>query len=304
MIHNVIIIGSGPAGLTAGIYTSRSKLNPLLIEGNQPGGQLVTSSDVQNWPGIKKTNGFELMNNIKEHAKACGCEFLSDNVERVDFSSAPYKIFTQSGKELQAESVIIATGASYRKLRIPGEQEYWSKGVSVCATCDGPFFKNKKIVVVGGGNTAVEEAHYLSNIASSVTILQNLEELTATDPLKDKVLASDKIEIIYNATAKEIKGDGQNVTSIVFEDQDGKEQEVEVDGVFVAIGMEPNTKIFKDQLELDKWSYIVKHDYTKTSKDGIFVAGDAADFKYKQAITASGQGCMAALDCEKFLSKK
>ncbi len=305
MINKVIIIGSGPAGLTAGIYTARAKLNPLIISGNQPGGQLITTSYVENWPGEIKISGAELMGKIRKHAEHYGASFLDDLVVKVDFSKKPFKVFTQSGKTLEAESVIVATGASHKKLNIPGEKEYWSKGVSVCATCDGPFFQDKEIVVVGGGNSAVMEAHFLTKFAKKVTMIQNTEELTATDPIKDEVLKHPQIEIIYRRIAKEIRGDGEKVTEILIEDPKTKEQKsVPTSGIFVAIGLKPNTDIFKDELEIDKWGFIVLSQHTRTSKKGIFAAGDDTDYRYRQAITASGFGCMAALDCENYLRSK
>lgn len=304
-IEKVIIIGSGPAGLTAGIYLGRAKFNPLLIEGMQPGGQLTTTTDVENWPGNKKINGFKLMMDIKEHAKASKCRMLADNVTKVDFSKKPYTIFTNSGKELKTESVIVATGAGYKKLNIPGEQEYWAKGVSVCATCDAPFFKDKNVVVVGGGDSAVVEAEHISHFAKKVTLIHILEKLTGKDPLKYKIMENPKIEIIYNSAVKEIKGDGQKVTSIEIEHQKtGDTKTIETDGVFIAIGMKPNTDYLKEQLKLDNYGYVVLTGKTTTSKDGIFAAGDVADFTYKQAITSSGFGAMAALDCQTYLTKK
>lgn len=304
-IEKTIIIGSGPAGLTAGIYLGRAKINPLLIEGKQPGGQLTTTTDVENWPGDKKIAGFKLMMDMKEQAQASGCRMLADTVTKVDFSKKPYTVFTQSGKELKTESVIIATGASHKKLGIPGEQEYWAKGVSVCATCDAPFFQDKNVVVVGGGDSAVVEAEHISHIAKKVTIIHILEELTGKDPLKYKVMENPKIEIIYNSSVKEIKGDGQKVTEIEIEHkQTGDTKTLQADGVFIAIGMQPNTNYLKDQVELDDYGYVILKEKTLTSKEGVFAAGDVADFRYKQAITSAGDGCKAALDCQSYLSKK
>jgi thioredoxin reductase (NADPH) len=300
MAHKVVIIGSGPAGLTAGIYTARAGLKPVLIEGMQPGGQLTTTLKVENWPGLIEVQGPKLMMDMKKHAQHVGCEIISDQVTKVDFSKKPYKIFTQNGKELEAESVIIATGAAHRKLNVPGEKEYWGKGVSVCATCDAPFFKDKYVVVVGGGNSGMYEASHLLKVVSKVTVIQNSEKITATDSVKNEVIDSPKVEIFYNSVVKEIKGDGQKVTKIIL--QDGKE--IDADGVFIAIGLEPNTAIFKDQIDLDDWGYIVLKNRTQTSKDGIFAAGDVSDKIYKQAITASADGCKAALDCQAYLAKK
>jgi thioredoxin reductase (NADPH) len=304
-IEKSIIIGSGPAGLTAGLYLSRAKINPLLIEGKQPGGQLTTTTDVENWPGDKKIAGFKLMMDMKEQTKESGCRMLADTVTKVDFSQKPYTVFTESGKELKTETVIIASGASHKKLGIPGEQEYWAKGVSVCATCDAPLFTDKNVVIVGGGDSAVVEAEHISNHAKKVTIIHILEELTGKDPLKYKVMENPKIEIIYNSSVKEIKGDGQKVTEIEIEHKQTSDTKIlQADGVFIAIGMNPNTNYLKDQIELDDYGYVVLKEKTQTSKEGVFAAGDVADFRYKQAITSSGDGCKAALDCQSYLSKK
>jgi len=304
MIHKIIIIGSGPAGLTAGIYTSRSKLNPLIIEGNLPGGQLITTSYVENWPGEEKILGAQLMEKIRQHAKKCGATLHSENVTKVDFSKKPYKVFTQSSKEFETESIIIATGSSHKKLNIPGEKSYLGKGVSTCATCDGPFFQDKNIVIVGGGNSAISEAAFLNRFAKNITIIQNGEKLTATDPLKDDVINNPKIKIIYNSLTKEISGNQDKVEKIIIENQKTKEiSEIPTDGIFIAIGMKPNTEIFKDQLEMDNYGYLKLQNNTQTNKEGIFAAGDVSDYKYMQAITAAGFGCMAALDAERFLSE-
>ena len=305
MIENVIIIGSGPAGLTAGIYTARSKFNTILFEGSLPGGQLTTTTKVENWPGIIEVMGPQLMADMKKHAMHCGCKIISDEIVKVDFSSKPYKIFSKSGKEFLTNSVIVATGASYKKLNIPGEQEYWAKGVSVCATCDAPFFQDKEVVVIGGGNSAVMEAEHLSKYAKKVNLIHILDKLTATDPIKDKVLENPKIEIFYNSTATKIDGDGNKVTQIIVENKKDKKTSIlKVDGVFIAIGLSPNTKIFDGQLKIDKFGYIERTQKTMTNVDGVFAAGDVADFRYKQAITAAGEGCMAALDCQEYLEKE
>ncbi|MFA5075346.1 MAG: thioredoxin-disulfide reductase [Candidatus Babeliales bacterium] len=304
MIYKIIIIGSGPAGLTAGIYAARSGFKPILFAGNQPGGQLTTTTKVENWPGNIEIMGPQLMMNMQEHATKYGCQILFDTVEKVDFSKKPYKIFTQDGAEYLAESVIITTGASHKKLNIPGEMEYWSKGVSVCATCDAPFFKDKHVVVIGGGNSAVQEADHISKFATKVTVVHILDKLTSNDPIKDKVLENPKIDIIYNSTVKEIIGDDQKVTQVIIENQkDKKTENIKTDGVFIAIGMKPNTEIFKGQIDLDSYGFIKQHENTQTNKEGVFAAGDVCDFIYCQAITASGQGCMAALDCEKYLGR-
>ncbi len=306
MIHKVVIIGAGPAGLTAGIYTGRSNLKPILITGMQPGGQLTTTTKVENWPGETEIMGPKLMMQMQNQAKSCNCEIIMDIVDEVDFSKAPYKIVTKNKKEFLAESVIIATGASHRKLNIPGEQEYFAKGVSVCATCDAPFFRDKEIIVVGGGDSAIIEAEHLANHAKKVTIVQILDELTASDLVKkDRVVANPKIKIILSTALKEIKGDGQKVTSVILENKkDNQEKEMTVDGVFVAIGLKPNSDLFKDFITVDDYGYITPIDKTKTSVEGVFVAGDVADYKYRQAITSAGAGCMAALDCQSYLNQK
>ena len=304
-VEKTIIIGSGPAGLTAGIYLGRAKLNPLLIKGIQPGGQLTTTTDVKNWPGNQKTAGFKLMMDIKEHAKVSGCKIISDTVTKINCSQKPYTVFTKLGKELKTESIIISTGASHKKLGIPGEKKYWANGVSVCATCDAPFFQDKNVVIIGGGDSAVTEAEFLSRFSKKLTIINISEELTAKDPIKDKVIANPKIEIIYNSIVNKIEGDEKKVTSIKIEHiQTCDKKTIKTDGVFIAIGMKPNTDFLKNVLELDKYGYIILKDKQMTSVPGVFAAGDVADSTYKQAITAAGFGCMAALDCQKYLTKK
>ena len=305
MTHKVIIIGSGPAGLTAGIYAGRSKMNPLIIDGNQPGGQLTTTTRVENWPSYVTVNGPDLMNIMRDQAQKCGVKFVSDLVSGVDLQSKPFKISTQAGKTLETETIIITTGATNRKLGCTGEEEYWGKGVTTCATCDAPFMEGKEVVIVGGGNSAVTEAEHLSKFASKVTIVHILDKLTATDPIKDKVMADPKIEILYNSTVVEIKGDGEHSQEVVVENQQDKTQTTLLAyGVFIAIGLRPNTDIFKDQLELDDHGYIVLKEKQQTSVEGVFAAGDVCDKIYKQAITSSGDGCKAVLDCEIYLTGK
>jgi thioredoxin reductase (NADPH) len=305
MVYKVIIIGSGPAGLTAGIYAGRSKLEPLIIEGNMPGGQLTTTTKVENWPSYISIDGPELMKKIREQAEVCGAHFVSDEVSGIDVSGEPYKVFTRAGKTFETQSIIIASGAVHKKLGCTGEQEYWGKGVSVCATCDAPFMQEKEVVIVGGGNSAVTEAEYLTKFASKITIVQALDALTATDPIKDKVLADPKITIIYNSTVIEMKGDGEHVTHVVIENQEDKSKTtVPAFGVFIAIGLIPSTKIFQGQIELDENGYIILKHRTQTNVAGVFAAGDVSDPLYKQAITSSGDGCKAALDCEIYLTGK
>jgi|SaaInlLV_10m_DNA_2_1039722.scaffolds.fasta_scaffold41390_1 thioredoxin reductase (NADPH) len=305
MTYNVIIIGSGPAGLTAGIYTGRSKLKPLLIEGLNPGGQLMTTGKVENWPGDISINGFELMQRMREHTKQCDCELLSDKVTDVDVTQKPFTITTQSGKTFQTKSIIITTGATHGKLNIPGEKEYWGKGVSVCAVCDAPFYQDKEIVIVGGGNSAVAEARELARFAKRVTIVNTKNELTATDPIKYEILENKKISILNNTTITEIKGDNNSVTGITIKNlKENNITEIPANGVFVAIGLSPNSTLFTNKIEIDERGFIVKKQNSQTSVEGIFVAGDVSDSRYRQAITAAGEGCMAALDCENYLSTK
>ncbi|MBU1007805.1 FAD-dependent oxidoreductase [Candidatus Dependentiae bacterium] len=304
MTHEVIVIGSGPAGLTAGIYLGRLKRNPLIIDGNQPGGQLTTTGLVENWPGEVAIDGPVLMKKIREQAEACGVSFLADLVERVDFSSSPFAIFTKNSEKLLTRSVIIATGSSPRRLGVPGEDEYWGKGVAVCATCDAPLYEDHEVVVVGGGNSAVAESYALSKHAKKVTIIQIHDRLTATDPLTEKVLKMPNVSVLYNKKVVGVKGDGESVASVVLEDRhggDGKITEFSTEGVFVAIGMVPNSGPFRNILETDDSGYVLSKETPGTSVPGVFVAGDVFDRKYRQAITAAGQGCAAALACEEWL---
>lgn len=305
MTYDVIIIGSGPAGLSAGIYSSRAQLKVALIEGNQPGGQLMTTTSVENWPGEISIQGPDLMIKMREHAQHCGSKIISDSVVSVDFSKRPFTVITEGKETLQANSVIIATGAKNKMLGCPGEQEYFAKGVATCATCDAPFYKDKEVIVVGGGNTAVTEAEHLLHYVKKLTIVQIGSELSANDPIKFKVLNNPKAHFIYNATVEEIQGNGDKFTgAVVRNTQTNEKQVVPADGLFLAIGFLPNTGLFKDQIELDKFGYIVIADHTKTSIPGVFAAGDVQDYRYRQAITSAGAGCMAALDVQKFLAKE
>ncbi len=305
MVHKVIIIGSGPAGLTAGVYTGRAKLEPLIIDGKQPGGQLMTTTYVENWPGVTKDTGPKIMGDMRAHAEAYGSTFLGDNVTKVELSAAPYKVHTESGKVLETESIIVASGASHKKLGMPGEEEYWGKGITTCATCDGPFYVDRDVVVVGGGNTAVTEASFLTRFTKKITIVQIEDALSANDPIKDDVLNNPDITFMYGSTIKEMKGDGTHLKEVVVENvKTGEQKTIPAEGLFIAIGFKPNTGMFKGELEMDKFGYLKLHDQTKTSKDGVFAAGDVADYRYMQAVTAAGFGCMAALDCEKYVRSK
>lgn len=301
-IYDLIIIGSGPAGLTAGVYASRADLEPLIIEGEQPGGQLIGTSYVENWPGEKSILGPKLMMNMKDHAQATGCSFLATTITRVDFSQQPFRLWTKNNEELATHTVIISTGATPNKLGCPGEEQYWGKGVTTCAICDGVFYRDLPVIIVGGGDTAMEDASFLSKITNDITIIHIKDALTASKAMQEKVVNNPSIKIIYNSTVTEIKGDGSFVTSVIVTSQKTNEQtELKTRGVFLAIGLRPQTELFKGQLNLDQWGYIQVTDHTKTSVPGIFAAGDVADFKYRQAVTSAGTGCMAALDAERFL---
>lgn len=305
MKYDVVVIGSGPAGLTAGLYAARAKHSTLVLEGLQAGGQLTTTTYVENWPGNKSILGFDLMDNIKAHAQEYGAIVQAGQVTAVDFSQYPYTLTIDNNQNIEAKSVIIATGSSHKKLGCPGEQEYFAKGVATCATCDAPFYSGKNVVIVGGGNTAVTEAEHLSKFAKTVTIIHILEELTATDPIKFKVLAAQNINFIYSSTVQEIKGNGEHVTKVVIRNQKtGVDSTLATDGVFIAIGFYPNTKLFQNQLAIDAYGYLKLEGHTQTSKQGVFAAGDVADYKYRQAITSAGMGCMAALDAQSFLAQQ
>lgn len=303
-IYPLIIIGSGPAGLTAGIYASRSKLFTLIIDGANPGGQLMGTTYVENWPGEKSILGPDLMAKMRSHAESFGCEFLTETIIKVDFSKKPFALWTNKNKELKSESVIIATGASPKKLKCPGEDEYWGKGVTTCAVCDGAFYKDKSVIIVGGGDTAMEDASFMTRFTDQITIIQISEKLSACKTMQDRVINNPKIKIIYNSTVKKIEGNGNHITQAIISNNITKEETIlKTDAIFVAIGLNPNTNIFQGQLELDKIGYIIAKDHTKTSVPGIFVAGDVADNKYRQAITSAGIGCSAALDAERYLNE-
>lgn len=307
--HQLIILGSGPAGYTSAVYAARANLQPVIITGQQPGGQLTTTTDVDNWPGdIEGLQGPELMDRMQKHAERFDTQVIFDTINAVDIKNKP---FTLTGEEAvyTADAVIIATGASARYLGLPSEENYKGKGVSACATCDGFFYRNKNVAVIGGGNTAVEEALYLSNLAAHVTLVHRRDELRAEKILQNKLF--DKVEngnvsIEWFNTLKEVKGNDIKVTSIDIENtQDNSVKNIEVDGVFIAIGHTPNTGIFENQLEMKDGYILIQSglsgNATQTSVPGIFAAGDVTDQVYRQAITSAGFGCMAALDAEKYL---
>lgn len=305
MVYDVVVLGSGPAGLTAALYAARGQLKTLVLEGNLPGGQLTTTTTVENWPGNIAIQGIDLMDNMRAHAIKYGAQLVTEAAVSVDFSQQPYTITTAGKKTFQGTTVIIATGSSNKKLGCIGEQEYFAKGVATCATCDAPFYKDKDVIVVGGGNTSVTEVEHLSHFAKTVTVIHILDKLTATDPIKEKILNHPKISFIYESTIKEIQGDGSRVTQVIIEHQKTKAlSTLATDGVFIAIGFDPNTQLFKGQLDLNQYGYLVMQGHTNTSKPGVFAAGDVSDYRYRQAITSAGAGCMAALDAQAYLASK
>ena len=303
-IHKTIIIGSGPAGLTAAIYAARANLSPIVFEGNQPGGQLTITTDVENYPGFPDgVLGPDMMDLFRKQAQKFGAECFYKHVSKVDFSSSPFKVYVQD-EEYLAESVIISTGASARMLGLAAEKELIGYGVSTCATCDGYFFKEKEIVVIGGGDSAMEEASFLTKFANKVTLIHRRDEFRASKIMIDRVLDNPKIEIIKNAVVTDILGSQKDgVSSILLKDAiDGKERNFDCDGVFYGIGHEPNTNQFKGMINLDDQGYIITNPgSTLTNVAGVFACGDVQDSHYRQAITAAGSGCMAAIDAEKYL---
>jgi len=304
-MNKVIIIGSGPAGLTAAIYAARANMSPLVFEGIQPGGQLTITTDVENYPGFPGgILGPELMDKFREQAQEFGATTLFENVDRVDFSSKPFKVYV-SDKEYEAESIIISTGASAKLLGLESETKLMGFGVSACATCDGFFFKEKEILVVGGGDSAMEEATFLTKFASSVTIVHRREEFRASKIMQERAINNPKISTMWNSEIVELYGDPKekglesvDIKNVV----SGDVSNHPTDGLFMAIGHNPNSDIFKGQLNLNDSGYIItKADSTSTSVDGVFAAGDIQDFTYKQAVTAAGTGCMAAIEAERYL---
>lgn len=303
-MYKTIVIGTGPAGLTAAIYLARANMKPLIIEGPEPGGQLTTTTEVENFPGFPEgILGPELMSNMRKQAERFGAEFKSGWVNSVDFSNRPFKLSVEGIGELEAESVIISTGASARYLGITGEKENIGRGVSTCATCDGFFFRNKKIIVVGGGDSAMEEANFLTRFASNLTLVHRRDELRASKIMQDRARDNEKVSWALNRTPLEVVAGEHGVTGLkVKNNETGAEEVLETDGVFIAIGHTPNTKFLNGQIETDEQGYIiVKPGTMETNVPGVFACGDVQDTKYRQAISAAGTGCMAALDCERFL---
>ena len=303
----VLILGSGPAGYTAAIYAARAMLKPILVHGSQPGGQLTTTTDVENYPGYSKViQGPWLMEEMKGQAEAVGTEMIQDHIKKVDLTKKPFTVEGDSGQTYTADSIIISTGAQARWLNIKSEQNFRGFGVSACATCDGFFFKDKEVAVVGGGNAAVEEAMFLTKFASKVKLIHRRDKLRAEKMLQEKLKANKKIEIIWDSVVEDVLGTAEpkGVNAIKLKNvKDNKIKELKVDGLFIAIGHDPATSLFKDQLEMDKEGYLItKPDSTITNVPGVFAAGDVKDKIFRQAVTAAGMGCMAALEAEKHLS--
>ena len=305
--HKLIILGSGPAGCTAAIYAARAGLKPILIRGLEPGGQLTITTDVDNYPGYENTiQGPWLMDQMEKQALSVGTKLVNGTVIKCDLNSKPIKLELDNGESYFSDACIIATGASARWLNLPSEKKYRGFGVSACATCDGFFYKNKEVIVVGGGNTAVEEALFLTNFASKVTLVHRRSELRAEKILQERLFKNNKINIIWDHVLKEVKGSDSPliVNQAVLESiKDKKLMKIDVSGIFIAIGHDPNTKLFINQLNMDDENYILTaNDSTKTNIEGVYAAGDVQDKIYRQAVTAAGHGCMAALEAEKYLS--
>lgn len=310
--HRLIILGSGPAGYTAAVYAARANLNPVVITGMEPGGQLTTTTDVDNWPGdIEGLQGPALMERMRKHAERFNTQVIVDHIVQADLSKRPFTLKGDGDNQYSCDALIIATGASARYLGLPSEQEYRGKGVSACATCDGFFYRNKRVAVIGGGNTAVEEALYLSNIAKEVTLVHRRDSLRAEKILQDHLFEKEKngnIRIEWDQTLDEVLGDASGVTGMQIKNlKTGDVKKIDLEGVFIAIGHDPNTSIFKGQIEMSDSGYLLiksglAGQATATNIPGVFAAGDVADSIYRQAVTSAGFGCMAALDAEKFLA--
>jgi thioredoxin reductase (NADPH) len=306
--HKLIILGSGPAGYTAAVYAARANLNPVVITGIQQGGQLTTTTDVDNWPGdAEGVQGPELMMRMQAHAERFDTEIIFDHIDSVDLQQRPFQL--KGSNNYSCDALIICTGASAQYLGLPSEEAYMGQGVSACATCDGFFYRGKKVAVIGGGNTAVEEALYLSNICSEVTLVHRRDSLRSEKILQDKLMdraENGNINIMWNHTLEEVKGDDSGVTGLALKSTQGEaDKEIDVSGVFIAIGHKPNTDLFEGQLEMKNGYLVIKGgndgNATAVTVPGVFAAGDVADHVYRQAVTSAGSGCMAALDAEKYL---
>lgn len=304
MAENIIIIGSGPAGWTAAVYAARANLSPVLFAGSEPGGQLMTTTDVENFPGFSSgILGPDLMSEMRKQAERFGTRIINQKVEEVDFKKYPFLV-RAGGREYEARSVIISTGAVAKRLGLESEKALYGRGVSACATCDGFFFKNKKVIVVGGGDAALEEANFLTKFADSVTVVHRRDELRASKIMQDRAKSNPKIGFLWNTAVEDILGVAEgHVTGVKLKNlKTSEENQMPIDGVFAAIGHEPATSVFRGQIDLDEKGYVVvRNGSTATNLPGVFAAGDVADHKYRQAITAAGTGCMAAMDVEKWL---
>ncbi len=300
-----VIIGSGPAGYTAAIYTSRAMLSPVVYEGMTPGGQLTTTTEIENFPGYPNgTTGMEMMAELRQQAERFGTEVRSGLITKVDFSQRPFRLEVENGShEVLADTVIISTGATARYLGLPSEEKFKGVGVSACATCDGFFYRNKSVAVVGGGDTACEEATYLASLAQKVYMIVRKDHLRASKAMQQRVFENDKIEVLFEHNTVEVLGDDNGVTGALLKHTSGELRQIEVDGFFLAIGHTPATAVFEGQLELDSEGYIVTTPGTcRTSVEGVWAAGDVQDPHYRQAITAAGTGCVAAIEVERFLN--
>ena len=302
-LRNVVIIGSGPAGLTAALYTARANLHPLVIEGLQPGGQLTITTMVENWPGHRDgVMGPQLMADMRAQAEHFGTAILNGLVEKVDLTRRPFTLTLDGGRQIQARALVVATGASAKLLGLPSEMRLMGRGVSTCATCDGFFFRNRPVAIIGGGDTALEEAIYLSKLASHVTVIHRRDSLRASKIMQDKAMANPKISFRWNTVVQEILADARGDVNAarLLDTASNAVDELAVDGVFVAIGHTPNTGLFRGQLDMDEGGYLVTRG-TRTNVPGVFAAGDVQDQVYRQAITSAGTGCMAAMDAERWL---
>ena len=300
---DIVIIGGGPSGYTAGIYSSRAGYDTLILSGILPGGQLVNTTEVENYPGFEKgIMGPDLMIEMRKQTQRMGTTIIDDEVVDVDFRHKPFKVLTAS-EEYEGRAVIIATGANPRKLGLPGEQTFAGKGVSYCATCDGPFFRNQELIVVGGGDSAVEEATFLTKFATTVHLVHRRESLRASKIMQERAEKNNKIKFHWNSAVIDIKGDQKMQQAVLKNIKTGEEKTLNVGGLFVAIGHEPNTKLFENQIDLDDEGYIILKNKTHTNIEGVFAAGDVHDRNYRQAITAAGFGCMAAIDVDKYLTE-
>lgn len=302
-VENVIIIGSGPAGLTSAIYAARANLSPLMIEGEESGGQLMTTTEVENFPGFEHgITGPDLIAVMRKQAERFGTQFITRNVTKVDFSQRPFKVWI--GEKLHlAKTIIISTGAKAKYLGLPSEKQYANRGVSACATCDGAFFRNQEIGVVGGGDTAMEEAMFLTRFASKVILMHRRDTFRASKIMAERVMNNPKIEVMWNTEVTEVLGDGKSMTGAKIKNTiSGEVKELPITGLFLAIGHKPNTELFEGMLDMDETGYLITHpNSTYTKIPGVFAAGDVQDHVYRQAITAAGTGCMAAIDAERWL---